>query len=150
MCRGSTSFTLATTAVLVLLALAYPWRERAGGMADLAAVGVVSVIATPMAWEHHYGVMLPIFVWLWFGVYRAGCGSAWKLALAFVLIADFLSPFNFLAAIPVAECAAELHVLRRAAAAVAVDARSEAAERSLCQTCSNIYGCGSQRATRWQ
>jgi hypothetical protein len=94
--------TLATTAVLVLLALAYPWRERAGGMADLAAVGVVSVIATPMAWEHHYGVMLPIFVWLWFGVYRSGCGSAGKLALAFVLIADFLSPFNFFADIPVA------------------------------------------------
>ncbi|MGA1983067.1 MAG: glycosyltransferase family 87 protein [Acidobacteriaceae bacterium] len=93
--------TLATTAALVLLALAYPWRERAGGMADLATVGVVSVIATPMAWEHHYGVMLPIFVWLWFGVYRAGAGSAGKLALAFVLIADFLSPFNFLAAIPV-------------------------------------------------
>ena len=93
--------TLATTAALVLLALAYPWRERAGGMADLAAVGVVSVIATPMAWEHHYGVMLPIFVWLWFALYRAGVGSAWKLALAFVAIADFLSPFNFLAAIPV-------------------------------------------------
>ena len=93
--------TLATTALLVLLALAYPWRERAARMADLAATGVVCVIATPMAWEHHYGVMLPLFVWLWFGVYRAGCGTAWKLALAFVLIADFLSPFNFLAAIPV-------------------------------------------------
>jgi len=93
--------TLATTAVLVLLALAYPWRERAGSMADLAATGVVCVIATPMAWEHHYGVMLPIFVWLWFGVYRLGAGSVGKLALAFVPIADFLSPFNLLAAIPV-------------------------------------------------
>lgn len=94
--------TLATTAVLVLLALAYPWRERAGGMADLAAITVVSVIATPMAWEHHYGVMLPIFVWLWFAVYRRGVGNAWALALAWVLIADFLSPLNFFAAIPVA------------------------------------------------
>jgi hypothetical protein len=94
--------TLATTVLLVLLALAYPWRERAGGMADLAAIGVVSVIATPMAWEHHYGVMLPLFVWLWFAVYRRGSGSAWALALAWVLIADFLSPFNFFAAIPVA------------------------------------------------
>lgn len=92
--------TLATTAALVLLALAYPWRERAGSMADLAAVGVISVIATPMAWEHHYGVMLPIFVWLWFGVHRTGTGSVVKLALAFVLIADFLSPFNLLADIP--------------------------------------------------
>jgi hypothetical protein len=94
--------TLATTAALVLLALGYRWRQRAGGMADLAAIGVVSVIATPMAWEHHYGVLLPIFVWLWFAVYRRGAGSAWALALAWVLIADFLSPLNFLAAIPVA------------------------------------------------
>jgi hypothetical protein len=94
--------TLATTAVLVLLVLGYRWRERAGGMADLAAIGVVSVIATPMAWEHHYGVMLPLFVWLWFAVYRRGVGNAWALALAWVLIADFLSPLNFLAAIPVA------------------------------------------------
>ena len=94
--------TLATTVLLVLLALAYPWRQRAGGMADLAAISVVSVIATPMAWEHHYGVMLPLFVWLWFAVYRRGSGSVRALALAWVLIADFLSPFNFFAAIPVA------------------------------------------------
>jgi alpha-1,2-mannosyltransferase len=94
--------TLATTALLVLVALVYPWRERAGGMADLSAIGVVCVIATPMAWEHHYGVMLGIFVWLWFGVYRRGVGSVWALALAFVLIADFLSPFNFFSAMPVA------------------------------------------------
>jgi hypothetical protein len=94
--------TLATTVLLVLLTLAYPWRQRAGGMADLAAIGVVSVIATPMAWEHHYGVMLPLFVWLWFAVYRRGSGSAWALALAWVMIADFLSPFNFFAAVPVA------------------------------------------------
>lgn len=92
--------TLATTAVLVLLALAYPWRERAGSMADLGAIGIVCVIATPMAWEHHYGVMLTIFVWLWFGVYRFGSGHILWLALAWILIADFLDPFNALSAIP--------------------------------------------------
>jgi hypothetical protein len=89
--------TLATTAVLVILALAYPWRERAGSMADLGAIGIVCVIATPMAWEHHYGVMLPIFVWFWFGVYRRGIGNVLWLATGWVLIADFLSPFNFFA-----------------------------------------------------
>ena len=94
--------TLVTTAALVLLALAYPWHQRAGGMADLAAIAVVSVIATPMAWEHHYGVMLPIFVWLWFAQYRQRVGSSWALALAWVLIADFLSPLNCFAAVPVA------------------------------------------------
>ncbi len=94
--------TLATTAALVVWVLAYPWQKRSGGMADLSAIGVVCVIGTPMAWEHHYGVMLPIFVWLWFAIYRHGVGSVWTLALSFVLIADFLSPFNFFAAVPVA------------------------------------------------
>ena len=93
--------TLATTAVLVVLALAYPWRERAGSMFDLGTIGVVCVIATPMAWEHHYGVMLGIFVWLWFGVYRLGYGRVVWLAIAWILIADFLSPLNFLAPYPV-------------------------------------------------
>jgi len=93
--------TLATTAGLVLLALLYPWGRRAGSMADLGTTGVVCVIATPMAWEHHYGVMLGIFVWLWFAVYRRGIGKVAPLAIAWILIADFLSPFNSLAAIPV-------------------------------------------------
>ena len=94
--------TLATTAVLVLIALGYKWRERRGDVADLGAVGVVCVIATPMAWEHHYGVMLPIFVWLWFGLYRLGYGKVLWLATAWVLIADFLSPLNFFANVPLA------------------------------------------------
>ena len=93
--------TLATTAVLVLFALAYPWRERAESMADLGTIGVVCVIATPMAWEHHYGVMLTVFVWLWFGVYRLGYGRVVWVAVAWVLIADFLSPLNFFSDVPV-------------------------------------------------
>jgi len=93
--------TLATTAALIVLALAYPWRQRAGSVADLGATGVVCVIATPMAWEHHYGVLLGIFVWLWFAVYRPGRGKAVWLAIAWILIADFLSPFNYFAPIPV-------------------------------------------------
>jgi len=93
--------TLATTAALIVLALAYPWRQRAGSVADLGATGVVCVIATPMAWEHHYGVLLGIFVWLWFAVYRPGSGKAVWLAIAWILIADFLSPFNYFAPVPV-------------------------------------------------
>jgi hypothetical protein len=93
--------TLATTAALIVLALAYPWRQRAGSMTDLGAVGVVCVIATPMAWEHHYGVMLGTFVWLWFAVYRQGRGNAVWLAVAWILIADFLSFFNYFAPMPV-------------------------------------------------
>jgi alpha-1,2-mannosyltransferase len=94
--------TLLTTVALVLFALAYPWGEQRGSMADLSAAGVICVIATPMAWEHHYGIMLPIFIWFWFAAYRLGSGKVWPFATAFVLIADFLSPFNALSATPVA------------------------------------------------
>ncbi len=106
-------FSLITTAALVLLALGLPLpklrsgRTLAGGINDLSVVSIVCVIATPMAWEHHYGVFLPIFVWLWFGVYRftvdhPSTAPVWPLALAFVLIADFLSPLNFFAKVPIA------------------------------------------------
>jgi alpha-1,2-mannosyltransferase len=94
--------TLATSAALILLVLAYPWRERAGTIADLGAAAVVCVIATPMAWEHHYGVLLGLFVWLWFAVYReTSSGRVLWLALAWILVADFLSPFNYFAPMPV-------------------------------------------------
>ena len=93
--------TLATTATLIVLALAYPWQQRAGSVADLGATGVVCVIATPMAWEHHYGILLGIFVWLWFAVYREGTNKVVWLAIAWALIADFLSPFNYFAPMPV-------------------------------------------------
>ena len=93
--------TLATTAALVLVALAYRWKQRTGSVADLGAMGVVCVIATPMAWEHHYGTMLGPFVWLWFAVYRRGQGRAVWLAIAWILIADFLPFFNYFAAVPV-------------------------------------------------
>jgi alpha-1,2-mannosyltransferase len=46
-------------------------------------------------------VMVGIFVWLWFGVYRQSARRVLWLALAWVLIADFLSPFNFFANMPV-------------------------------------------------
>lgn len=92
--------TLVTSGALILLALAYRWRERAGSMADLGVMGVVCVIATPMAWEHHYGIMAGIFVWLWFAVVRRGAGHGLWLAAAWVLIADFLSPLNYFAPFP--------------------------------------------------
>lgn len=93
--------TLATTVALILLALAYRWRGRSGSLADLGATGIVCVIATPMAWEHHYGVLLGIFVWLWFAVYRQGRSNVVWLAIAWILIADFLSPLNYFAPMPV-------------------------------------------------
>lgn len=60
--------TLATTGLLILLPLVLAGvlpREPAGGARGLLlfAVGAVcSVIASPIAWIHHYGILLPIYL----------------------------------------------------------------------------------------
>ena len=96
--------TLISSMVLVLTGLIFPGaRDRRGDMADLAFMAAVATIASPIAWQHHYGVFLPILVWLWFGRAsgRAPLRSpAWLLA-AYVLISDCLSPLNLVYRVPV-------------------------------------------------
>ena len=58
--------TVATSLLLVVGVLAFPWGRLKGSTADLAAMGIVSVAASPMAWEHHYGIVFPVFAWVWF------------------------------------------------------------------------------------
>jgi hypothetical protein len=93
--------TMASSLLLVMLALFFPWgKERRGGAADLACMVLVSTMASPIAWNHHYGILLPIFVWLWFSEY------AWKktgwatILLAFAYISSsniFAVPASILA-----------------------------------------------------
>jgi hypothetical protein len=63
-------------------------------------MGIVSVAASPMAWEHHYGIVFPIFVWLWFSY---GCWEqrrTWLLGASFFLCGSWLSVTTFLASKP--------------------------------------------------
>jgi len=83
------------------LALFYPWGGFKGSTADLAVIGITSVAASPMAWEHHYGIVFPIFAWLWFSY---GCWQQhrpWLLGLSYFLCSTFLTPTKLLASIPV-------------------------------------------------
>jgi alpha-1,2-mannosyltransferase len=93
--------TVATSLLLVGLALFYPWGKFRGTTADIANMGIVSVAASPMAWEHHYGIVFPIFVWLWF---QYGCWEqrrTWLFAFSFFLCSSWLSVTTFLASKPV-------------------------------------------------
>jgi len=47
------------------------------GAADLAFVGLAATIASPIAWEHHYGVLLPIYAFLWPTVGLHADGPRW-------------------------------------------------------------------------
>ena len=73
--------TMASTLVLLSLAIFYPWgNQRRGGAGDFACILLVSTMASPIAWNHHYAILFPIFVWLWFSDY-AWRKSGWERAL---------------------------------------------------------------------
>lgn len=74
--------TLLSSAALLAVALWPPAPSRRGGVTDLCLAALAATMASPIAWEHHYGVLLPILallpgVWL-----EQGRGLRAWLALA--------------------------------------------------------------------
>jgi hypothetical protein len=53
--------TLASSAIVIAAALFWRARSAAGGVVDFAIAALSFTIASPVAWEHHYGIMLPIY-----------------------------------------------------------------------------------------
>jgi hypothetical protein len=89
--------TLATGLILIGGALFFPWGRLLGSTADLAAIGLASVASSPMAWEHHYGIVFAIAAWIWFAY---GCWQQkrpWLLAIASFLTLNALLSTNYLA-----------------------------------------------------
>lgn len=57
--------TTISSMTLISLALFQPKRtNRKGDITDLAIVALTCTIASPIAWEHHYGILLPIYAFL--------------------------------------------------------------------------------------
>lgn len=52
--------TLLSSLVIVMVAL-WPARARPADALDLAIALLGATLAAPVAWEHHYGILLPIF-----------------------------------------------------------------------------------------
>ena len=52
--------TLAAFVILVAAALKRPARG-AGSVADLSIAALATTFTAPLAWEHHYGILLPIY-----------------------------------------------------------------------------------------
>jgi hypothetical protein len=49
---------------LLLLWALLPRGARPAPAADLAMIGLACTVASPIAWEHHYGLLLPMFALL--------------------------------------------------------------------------------------
>ncbi len=63
--------TLLTSVTLLALALFAPQPTRTrGGALDFALMALCATCASPIAWEHHYGILLPIFLLLAVELYR--------------------------------------------------------------------------------
>ena len=89
--------TVASSLLLLLFALVVPLRwQRREPVLDLCLMAIACTMASPIAWEHHYGVALPVFA-----VLLAAClDNRLRLALAatcYVLMSTFVSAANLLA-----------------------------------------------------
>jgi hypothetical protein len=114
--------TFATSALL--LAWAFWPRQWPARAADLAMATLVATMASPIAWEHHYGVLLPIFALLLPALAAnpvLGPRTMLVLAVAHLLsshtwrITDRLAdtPFNFVQAYILAGASIVLLLLQR-------------------------------------
>ncbi len=94
--------TLASSLALLLFALLRPfWRERDDGkrVTDLALMAVACTMASPIAWEHHYGVTLPIYAVMLAACYGDRTRLIW-LGISYVLVSTYVPVTNLLAASP--------------------------------------------------
>ncbi len=95
--------TVLSSVLFLATALFLPWsRVRKGSVADLACFSLAVTMASPVAWEHHYAILLPMLIWLWFADYGLRDKGRWGLVFAviWVVSADYLSPADLVASIP--------------------------------------------------
>jgi len=98
------SFTQATTVVTMIISLIKTKSQDTDARtADFLLMGLGATMASPLAWEHHYGILFPIFVclWLvlWFGNNNAPKNIWGKIVFILCyLVAANLFPFTNLLA----------------------------------------------------
>jgi len=86
-------YGLTVASSLAILAAAIVPRQREGPhrVLDFCTMGLSTTVASPIAWEHHYGILLPIFF-----VLLASTLQDWRQLT--VLIASYVLASNFLPA----------------------------------------------------
>jgi len=103
-------YTASLLATIAFLALPFARRLRdkphPSGVLDFAIAALCFTLASPVSWDHHYGIMLPMFVLalggLWTHPGRGGRQPALRLlACAWVLSAGVYGATSLLADIPV-------------------------------------------------
>ncbi len=94
--------TLATSAIILGTVLFWRWRATPGVL-DLALVMLAATMASPIAWEHHYGLLLPVFALAAPYILAAQPFGVWSgtvLLAAFVVAGERFDITNRLASTP--------------------------------------------------
>ena len=87
--------TLIAAAAILIPAIVH--RRGEGDRAlDYCTMAVSATIASPIAWEHHYGVLLPIYAVLLASMSASRFRYVW-LVLSYVLVSTFIPATNLLA-----------------------------------------------------
>jgi alpha-1,2-mannosyltransferase len=96
--------TLISSGLLVLGALIHPKIKYRGSVVDFMIITLSCTIASPIAWEHHYGILLVIFAFLLPHLFLDFMFNRINLllfTLSYTLSSNFLRILNLLANVPV-------------------------------------------------
>ncbi len=93
---------VSSVAFLVLALLKGRAEPALEGPAGFCQMALATTMAAPIAWVHHYGILLPIFAWLWPLLWfdeRFRHASRWRVAfvVCYVLASSYISGANALA-----------------------------------------------------
>ncbi len=77
-------------------------RQGRGSALDLGLAALCGTLASPVAWEHHYGVFLPVYAALYAALLSRGAGRAawWLLGISFALTGNRLAFLDGCPAVP--------------------------------------------------
>ncbi len=93
-------FTSISSLILIFLGLLWNYKSKNPNVIDLSIMILCTTMASPIAWEHHYGILLPIFVLLLPFAYYYYSPQKWKLAvfiIAFIVASQYLGITKHLA-----------------------------------------------------
>ena len=97
--------TVVSSAILIGTSLLCEIKsKKRGNIFNLAIVSLSCTMASPIAWDHHYGILLPIYAFLLPYLIKHpifGRMTFPFLGLAYVLSSNYLPIFNKLASLPV-------------------------------------------------
>ncbi len=87
--------TVVSSSAILLAAIA--WRDRAENrVVDFCRMAASLTIASPIAWEHHYGIFLPIYA-VMLPMVMQDRGRIFWLAVSYILVSNFFPVTNLLA-----------------------------------------------------